>query len=847
VNRVPLETGWYLLESIGEDWRWRGLERETSRVGGGAFANPRPIPARVPGSVQHDLLRAGEISDPNRGLESRHCEWVSQRRWVYRTTLRIPEDWTHHRVFLRFDGADPGADIFVDGEQCGELEDVGQRLSLELETRAGAEHRLVVALREPPLESGQLGRTSQTRSLKPRMGYWWDFATRLIPLSLGAVTLEATGLARLQNVFVRSELEADHRSARVTLEAHVDGDVEEEAMLHVEILEGDGQVVARSRVARVQRAPGAAEVLTVTLELPNPRLWTCNGLGKPELYRCRAHLEVGGECSDTFETRFGIRRVEFHHNPGGSLEAEPYTVVVNGQPVFARGWNWVPADLMTGRADLEPRMRHLLGLARDAGANLIRVNGVGGVESGLFYELCDELGLMVWQEFPLSSSGLDNVPPSDAVFLVRLERVAPELIRRVRQHPSLVLWGGGNELTDESRRPATRDAPALRVLEAAVRVHDPDRAFRPTSPFGPVYDLDDRVALERPDDLHDVHGPWHYRGVTNSYVPFNASTALFHSEFGAQGASHRRSLERAMRQPWAMDESNPEVSHRGSWWLMRHRVEEAFGRIHDLETYWRCSQVLQAQLVGYGVASNRRRAPRCSGALLWQLNEPWENAHNTSAVDFFGRPKMAYRAARAAFAPVAASLRFSSHAVTDDVLRAVPFVVSDLPWRGMLQLKALDLNGRIWRDAAVQIGVHGVIALPALEWSWTQGEITVLRMELFGDEHLVHSSDTLFSRADPPVFAPLLNVPRATLEVRQRGRRLQLENVSRVAALFVNLDAVDDDVWLRAEADFFTLLPGEIREYEVIVDFQHAPRSSVALGLEGLNLEARVLDWAVSS
>lgn len=841
---IALETGWTLLESIGDDWRWRGLEHETPRIGGGAFSQPRAIPAHVPGSVYQDLLAAGEIADPNRGLESRHCEWVAARHWVYRTSFTVPEDWACTRTHLEFGGADPGAEIFLDGKQVGTLEDVGQQLRVELETRPGTRHFLVVALLEPPQESGQLGSTSQTRTLKPRMGYWWDFGARLIPLSLGAVRLRGTGAARLTEMVVRARLEADHNLAHVTLEGCLNGDLSAPATLHVALLEASGATVAQSTFT----LRPSTEPFLVSLELPQPRLWQCNGLGEPHLYRCCATLEVDGQPSDTFETRFGVRQIEWTHNPGGSPDAAPYTLNLNGTPVFARGWNWVPCDLMTGRADLEGRMRHLLNLARDAGANLVRVNGVGGFESQTFYDLCDELGLMVWQEFPLSSSGLDNVPPSDAPFLERLERIVPDLIRSVRQHSSLVLWGGGNELTDAQRKPATLEhTPALQTLERLVREHDPERAFRPTSPLGPVYDLNDTVALERPDDLHDVHGPWHYRGVTDSYTPFNTSTALLHSEFGAQGASHKSTLERAMTRAWPMDESNPEVAHRGSWWLMMHRVREAFGEVNDLETYWRCSQLLQAQVVGYGVASNRRRAPRCSGALVWQLNEPWTNAHNTSAVDFDGRTKMAYWATREAFAPIASSLHFASHSVTDDALHVKPFVVSDHPWRGELRVCAFDLEGSTGRDDTVAIRVNGVLELPSLEWTWTDGDLCILRLELWAGDRRVHCCDTLFSRAQSPVFRGLLEAPKARLEVRQIGEHLHLENTSSVCALHVNVDALEDDVWLRPNANFVTLRPGERLETKLTVQFQGEAREHVALEVGGLNLEPTVVNWAVQA
>jgi beta-mannosidase len=349
------------------------------------------------------------------------------------------------------------------------------------------------------------------------------------------------------------------------------------------------------------------------LEVEEPELWWPNGLGGQRLYRA-GDFEVG------------FRTVEF----------DDYRLIVNGVQVPIRGWNWVPLDVLYGVPRPE-KLAKLLELAQRANVNLLRVWGGGVIESEEFYAHCDRLGLLVWQEFAQSSSGLESRPSDDPVFVATLAADAREIVPRCAHHPSLAIWCGGNELdADDSH-------PALAALRAVVRALDPGRAWLPTSPVGE----------------QDVHGPWEHQGLREQYEHYDTRTSLLHSEFGVEGMTNRRALEELIapqhRRP--ADRTNPVYEHLGAWWNNAAFVQDAFGgRIDDVETMRRASQWLQYDGLRYAVEATIRRG---AGVIPWQFNESFPNAWCTCAVDWHGEPKPAYYGVARAYGG-APSARFAT-------------------------------------------------------------------------------------------------------------------------------------------------------------------------------------------
>jgi hypothetical protein len=490
-------TDWQLRGCLGDEWQWHLTK---------PWDAPHWLPARVPGSVLDDLMRAGELPDLYHGRNSLQAEWVPERAWIYRA--RVPRADATAR-FLRFHGIDHAATVFLDGEQVAEHASTFRPLEVPVD---GGEHLLAVVIHPAPASEPQVGRTSRVRVHKPRMNYGWDFCPRLVHQGIW------------RPVELLDELPAERAAARPRVELRDD-----------------------------------------------------------------------------------------------------YTLLVDGEPTVIKGWNWCPVDPLYGVPRPE-KVRRLLELAAAAHVNLLRVWGGGLLESDEFYEHCDRLGILVWQEFSQSSSGIESVPSDDPEFIERLVSDARAEVLRLRRQPALAIWCGGNELDGDDA------TPALAALREVVQELDPGRAWLATSPLG-----------------QDVHGPWEHQGLRRHYEHYDSLTHDLHSEFGVEGMTNRAALEALIPEAerWPADRSNPVYEHLGAWWNNAPFVQDAFGgRIEDVETMRRASQWLQYDGLRYAVEANLRRG---AGTIPWQFNESYPNAWCTAAVDWHGEPKPAYYGVKRAY------------------------------------------------------------------------------------------------------------------------------------------------------------------------------------------------------
>ena len=484
-------------------------------------------------------------------------------------------------------------------------------------------------------------------------------------------------------------------------------------------------------VVRLEQGVGTVEVDgEVALRVDSPELWWPNGLGEQRLY------EAAG-------FRVGFRTVEL----------DDYALVVNGVRTAIRGWNWCPLDPLHGVPRPE-KLRRVLELAASSGANLIRVWGGGLIETPEFYDHCDRLGLLVWQEFSQSSSGIESRPSDDPEFVALLEREARAIVPRLRHRASLAVWCGGNELDGDD------STPALATLKAVVQELDPGRAWLPTSPVG-----------ER-----DVHGPWEHQGLRKQYEHYDTRTSLLHSEFGVEGMTNRAAHEALVDEErrWPADRSNPVYEHLGAWWNNAPFVQEAFGgRIGDLETLRRASQWLQYEGLRYAVEATLRRG---AGVIPWQLNESYPNAWCTSSVDWHGEPKPAFwGVARAYRGAPSASFATSAWGGEGDMRARI---------HGDVAARVVDLHGEVVAEGRDEVAAPlGAIATD------------VFLLDLDGRNRYVMTKTVN--------LAPLLDLPRAELRLEGPSNGLLLANVGTVAAIGV------------VAGDVIDLLPGEVRRVEL--------------------------------
>ncbi|WP_425837214.1 glycoside hydrolase family 2 protein [Streptomyces fractus] len=814
-----LDDGWELRACLGDTWRWLcGPGRPDGEPGW--------FPARVPGSVLDDLRRGGQIPDPYVGTNSLLSEWVPQRAWLYRRVLDLPRLADGERALLRFGGVDHEATVLVDGHELAHHE--GMFVPFEVDVSAyadGGSHLLAVVVHPAPPGEPQVGRTDRVRTHKTRMNYGWDFCPRLVHQGIWKpVRLEVAGPVRLRDAVVGAH--AGDRCVRVEAAVEAAG----AGVLGVTVHGPDGALVAE---LDVPFEAGHSGPVGAELFVREPELWWPNGHGAQPLYTVTVRASGGEPVVRTV----GFRTVRLVPNPGAPDDALPYTIEVNGRRIHAKGWNWVPQDALYGvpRPD---RLAHLLALAADAHVTLLRVWGGGLVETEEFYQLCDELGLLVWQEFSLSSSGIDSVPAADDAYLDLMEREARAIVPALRHHPALALWGPGNELHDTATATPLdeKSSPVVERLARVVSELDPGRGWLPGSPSGRDF-LNTRENIERaPDGQHDVHGPWEHQGLGAHQELYDAGTSLLHSEFGVEGMANRRTWDAVVPAgaQWPTDRSNPVMEHLGAWWNNAPLVQETFGgRLDSVDRMRRASQQLQYDGLRYAVEANLRRAPRSSGAIPWQFNEPFPNAWCTAAVDHRGDPKPAYHGVRRAYRPDHVCASFATQAWAG----RERFEARVRGWRdGATLARIVALDGRV---AAESRGADLVVPVADLP-----GPLFVLDLQLLGEDDEL-KADNRYVHSVGADLSALLDLPpaRVSLDWEPDRRAVRLTHVEGPAALGLHLtDArpIDTPGWAVFGDNMLDLLPGE--SAEVPVTWRDAPEEGRAVLLEGWNVDARVLD-----
>jgi beta-mannosidase len=590
------------------------------------------IEAQVPGNVQLDWARAKAWPDWWVGNNFRDYQWMEDVEWLYRTSLpEINEDsWG----VLTFEAIDYQASVSIDGEVIAQHEGAYHPLILQLGPRPSGELQVRI-LPAPTLQERHDGRLRNTQSTKAGMFFGWDFAPRLVPSGLYGKVRFRTGQAVLIDWSVQAALNGSDGVIRVQTSwcGTPYG--------RLTVRDPNGTIIASTEVDSSN---------PIELNIANPERWWPNGLGPQYLY-C---VEIAyGETKE--QKQCGFRTIQLVPYQGQWDEFEPFplsrkdppiTLQVNGRPIFAKGANWVPPDQLPALSTKE-RIADLLNQVASANMNILRVWGGGGVPPEAFFDLCDELGILVWQEFPLACARYEANPS----YLAQLEREARAIVARLRGRACLALWCGGNELFNAWSRMTDQDLP-LRLLNKICYEDDPATPFLMTSPVMGMahggYTFQDRLGRE----VHEV---------------FGSARATAYTEFGSGGPADINTLRLFMNDDdlWPPEVGTVWETHCGvkAWdgdpdsWLMRSLIEKYFGIQTNLECLLDNGSLMQAEAMAFIYQEARRQSPRCAMALCWCLNEPWPTAADNSLISWPSHPKPAFDAAKKSCRPRFASLK----------------------------------------------------------------------------------------------------------------------------------------------------------------------------------------------
>ena len=476
------------------------------------------LPGTVPGTVQSDLLSLGHILDPFLENNLAACRWVEGLDWWYRAVLPLQLD-PGQRAFLEFDGVDTLSALFVNGQELRRHEGMFSRQTVEIPPALAANPEAELAVRlwssdalpRYELTAGEqvwsrvagMAQSSfrpfddRLATLKAPMHSGWDFAPRLRTMGIwDDARLVVCHGVYLGDVWVQAEpLEplTDPARARVRVRLMLDSDETRTVAVSCVVRPATFTGETEQRFDFTFDVPQGHSQHELGFDLAAARLWQPWERGEPCLYELTVSLRTGEAAHsqandsipfDVFSTRFGVRRIERQRTDRG----HPWRLAVNGQPLFLRGANWVPVDALWGRAR-RCHYQALLYQARRAGVNFLRVWGGGGREKRAFYDLCDELGLLVWQEFPIACVFLDHLPRTKR-FRRLLHQKTTGIVQALRNHPSLFLWCGGNEFSPR------RNRPAVSILSQVVAAEDGLRPFIAASP-GPAMRTTDRCGTAR--------------------------------------------------------------------------------------------------------------------------------------------------------------------------------------------------------------------------------------------------------------------------------------------------------------------------------------------------------------
>lgn len=616
--------------------------------------------ATVPGTVQSDLIKSGKIENPATGNNEPRIQNIGRQYWVYRTIINL-DKVKFKEPLLVFEGIDTHADILIDGIKVAESHNmfVKKEVSIPLAFRDGnhtLEVRFFPAERYDSLSflKDKIGRIPDKRTFSRKAGYHygWDWGPKVVTVGLWKpVYLIENSMPRISSLRLRTLFADKNGNSVLECNSRIQGS--KKGVFDFQLVIGELNIDTTFSF----NYAGEDVLIKFPIKVSGGRLWWPNGMGDQILYSSEARIKENGLIRFRLSRDFGIRTITLNRQNdsiGSSFEFS-----CNGAPFFARGANYIPGEIFLPLTDLQ-KQKQMLIMCRQSGFNMIRVWGGGVYESDRFYQLCDSLGLVVWQDFMFAC----YFYPASQDFLDNVKAEAIQQIERISQFTSLGLWCGNNEVDEAWKNWGYQKALEYSANDSIEQAKRHYALFDELLPQM-VKSYDQHTPYVSSSPLHGwgrkeslTAGDQHYWGVWWGEQPFEIfrdKTGRFASEYGFQAYPDVRTINDWCQGVWPLSDSDQLLAahqkHSRGREIISNTIKQYYKEPESFDQMVYLSQIIQKDALTVAIESHRLSSPKCSGTLFWQLNDCWP-VTSWSVLDYYLRPKAAWYSLKRLFAPI---------------------------------------------------------------------------------------------------------------------------------------------------------------------------------------------------
>jgi len=765
------------------------------------------MPTVIPQQVAEILLENGKIPDPHIGKNAANCSWIWENDWAYATTFPTPQG--RGPVLLRLKGVDTIARIYINGEEAGQCHNMFRRYVFNIRSylKDGRDNILLIVFTGPAREVARIKRKVElkhgiaaTKYMRKAQNDFNDYlGIRPNFMKVGLfreVILDVPGASWLEDIAIRPHVSEDLSWADVQVIWENQGS---DMKLRYTLLDADRKTIYQGQAETKDRQ--------LNFKVDDPRLWWPHTHGHPYLYQLKMEVIEGAKVIDEQTFNVGFRRIEKVDLDENTGEAR-FAFKINNQQIYLKGAGWAPLEGMTHVWDRE-RSERQIELGKQANLNLFRMWAEGSVPPAHWYDACDKKGILVWQDFYFGY-GIDPFHEPD--FRANAEAEISDLIKRLRNHPSIFFWVGGNEnLMGWEFNKGYGTIPnrhfCEEVMSKLVNQSDPTRPFHPSSPWGGPY------------SNHPLRGDWHDY-TTLKFAPLS-SVPLFNSEIcrvstpSATSMRHYMTEEEFWLEGFQFTLDRPGKTPWPDMWQYRSSGS-AWDKIGSIERF--CDpqspeDLIRVLGISHGenwqqrIEQQRRGSPlgmpdgnrRCWGSMVWRLNDAWPITY-MSAIDYYLEPKIAYYYLKRAFTPKLLSFEQSPDKI-------FVWVVNDSPdpIDGTLTLTKMDFQGKELDKLSRYVHINPGEAERCLDATPLR---TILKNKEFLIAELNDQKVTHLINAER-----YLHLPQATLQAHMTSDGLEISTDVYARQVTLAFPGVTGAVF---SDNYFDLIPGQTRCIRII-------------------------------